>query len=259
MPEKDRISISDSLWRRVEGVLEAIRARSGAGPRKGRPPKPDRPMVEAMFYIPRAGFPWRDLPGEFGPSNSVDTRWRRWNRNGIWASMLKLHAEEQEGSLVHLDATHVKVHQDVSQVGGEPAEAGIGRTKGGLKTKVTALVDGHGRPLQILLDGGNSAAVKAAEAIEIPSGKRVVAGTGSASNKLREEIWNAGACPCIQPLSTRKRTVRWHRAYYKQRHRLENFFQGIKRYRRGGTRYDKLALIFLAFVQLAGVLDWLRN
>ena len=216
-------------------------------------------MVEAMIYILRAGCPWRDLPREFGPWNSVYTRWRRWNRNGIWASMLELLAEEQEGSLVHLDATHVKVHQDASQVGGEPAEAAIGRTKGGLNTKVTALVDGCGRPLQILVDAGNRADVKAAEAIEIPSGKRVVADKGYDSNKLREEIWNAGACPCIPPLSTRKQPVRWHRGYYKQRHRVENFFQRIKRYRRVGTRYDKLALNFLAFVQLAGVLDWLRN
>lgn len=38
---------------------------------------------------------------------------------------------------------------------------------------------------------------------------------------------------------------------------VENFFQRIKRWRRTGTRYDKLALHFLAFVQLAAVIDWI--
>lgn len=216
-------------------------------------------MVEGMIFVLRVGCPWRDLPDEFGPWNSVYTRWWRWNRNGVWALMLGLLTQEQEGSLVHLDATHVKVHQDASRVGGEQSESAIGRTKGGLNTKVTALVDSRGRPLQILVDAGNRADVKAAEGIQIPSQKRVVADKGYDSNKLREAIWDAGACPCIPPLSTRKQPIRWHRGYYRKRHRVENFFQRIKRYRRVATRYDKRALNFLAFVQLAGVLDWLRD
>lgn len=212
-----------------------------------------------MIYVLRVGCPWRDLPAEFGPWNSVYTRWWRWNRSGVWAALLKLLSVEEKGRLVHLDATHVKVHQDASQVGEEPTDAAIGRTKGGLNTKLTALVDAQGHALQIRLDPGNRADVKAAEEMEIPTGKRVVADKGYDSNALRAMIWKAGAIPCIPPLSTRKHPARWHRGYYRHRHRVENFFQRIKRYRRIGTRYDKLALSFLAFVQLAAVLDWLRN
>jgi transposase len=40
---------------------------------------------------------------------------------------------------------------------------------------------------------------------------------------------------------------------------VENFFQRIKRLRRVGTRYEKLSLHFLAFVQLAAILDWLKS
>jgi len=56
-----------------------------------------------------------------------------------------------------------------------------------------------------------------------------------------------------------KAPVRWHRGYYRLRHRVENFFQRIKRFRRVGTRYEKLALHFLGFVQLAAILDWLSS
>jgi hypothetical protein len=77
--------------------------------------------------------------------------------------MLELLTREQEGSLVLSDATHVKVHQDASRVCGELSDSAMGRTRGGLNTKVTALVDSRGRPLQILVDAGNRADVKAAE------------------------------------------------------------------------------------------------
>jgi transposase len=40
-------------------------------------------------------------------------------------------------------------------------------------------------------------------------------------------------------------------AVYRRRHRVENFFERIKRYRRVATRYDKLAETFLGFVCLA--------
>jgi transposase len=50
----------------------------------------------------------------------------------------------------------------------------------------------------------------------------------------------------------------WHRGFYKFHHRVENFFQRIKRLRRVGTRDEKLSLHFLAFVQLAAILDWLK-
>ncbi|MCW5557091.1 MAG: hypothetical protein KIT22_04540 [Verrucomicrobiae bacterium] len=49
--------------------------------------------------------------------------------------------EEAIGTLSFLDATHVKAHQDSTQsVAGKERE-GIGKTKGGLNTKLTALVD----------------------------------------------------------------------------------------------------------------------
>ena len=45
----------------------------------------------------------------------------------------------------------------------------------------------------------------------------------------------------------------FHRGYYRGRHKVENFFCRIKRYRRLSTRYEKLAFTFLAFVQLARI------
>jgi transposase len=174
--------------------------------------------------------------------------------------MLELLTREQEGSLVHLDATHVNMPSGCKWGGWGAFRLRNGSHQGRSKHQGYCLRgQSEGVPFEILVDAGNRADVKAAEGIQIPSEKRVVADKGFDSNKLREAMWDAWSGPWIPPLSTRKQPVRWHRGYYRKRHRVEKFFQRIKRYRRVATRYDKLALSFLAFVQLAGVLDWLRN
>ena len=212
-------------------------------------------MLEGIFYVLRGACPWRDLPPHFGPWSSVYTRWRRWNRSGLWARLLEIVAVEPQGALVHLDATHVKAHQDgTNPRGGQTCQA-IGRTRGGLNTKVTTPVDSKGRALQLMVDCGNLADIRCADSTVIPTGRRLVADKGYDSTALRDRIWDAGSCPCIPNQSNRKNPARWHRGFYRLRHRVENFFQRIKRFRRIGTRYEKLSLHFLAFVQLAAILD----
>ena len=63
---------------------------------------------------------------------------------------------------------------------------------------------------------------------------------------------------CIPPRCNLRPPASWHRGYYRHRHKVENLFQRLKRYRRVGTRYDKCDVYFLGFVQLAAILDWLK-
>jgi transposase len=98
-------------------------------------------MVTAMWYVLRTGVPWRDLPERFGRWSSVYTRFRRWCQSGLWVRLfrrLRFHAWSKIRSL---DCSHVKVHADgANPVGGQASQA-MGRTKGGLNTKVVAIVD----------------------------------------------------------------------------------------------------------------------
>ena len=216
-------------------------------------------MLEAMIYRIRVGCPWRDLPDHFGRWKSVYTRWRRWNLSGLWARILDILANDAHGTLRPLDATHIKVHQDAANPAGGQGEHSIGRTKGGLNTKLTAVVDLHGRALQLALTPGNRADVRAAEQIWAPAGKRVVADKGYDSDLFRDAMASEGASTSIPPRSSRKSCPPFHRGYYRLRHHVENFFQRVKRWRAVGTRYDKLDLHFLASVQLVAILDWLTR
>lgn len=218
-------------------------------------------MIEAMVYVLRTGIPWRDLPSLFGPWSSVYTRWRRWCQCGLWAKMLAVIARCAAGTLRFLDASHIKVHQDASNPAGGQQNQAIGRTKGGLNTKLTAWVDGHGRAVAVHLAPGQRADVRAVQEAAWPPGlrgKRVVADKGYDSDGLRNLIARRGGRACIPPRARRHCPATWHRGYYRRRHQVENFFQRAKRYRRVGTRYDKRDLFFLSFVHLVAILDWLK-
>jgi transposase len=214
-------------------------------------------MVEAMIHVLRTGCPWRDLPAHFGPWSSVYTRWRRWCQALLWPQILDMLAEQAHGTLECLDATHIKVHQDAANPQGGQQNQAIGRTKGGLNTKLTARVDAKGRALQLSLAPGQRADVVAAEDQVFAKGKCVVADKGYDSDKFREHIGTLGGSACIPARAGRRSPSAHHAGYYRRRHRVENFFQRIKRFRRIGTRYDKTDFHFLNFVFLAAILDWL--
>jgi len=218
-------------------------------------------MFEAMVYILRTAVPWRDLPAVYGPWNSVYTRWRRWCQRGLWAKVLAVLARQAKGKLRFLDASHVKVQQDASNPAGGQQNQASGRTKGGLNTKISAWVDGLGRAVSLSLAAGQRADVSVAQSAARPQlrGTITVADKGYDSDGFRANLQRWGSQACIPPRCNRLKPAGWHRGHYRKRHKVENLFQRLKRYRRIGTRYEKNDLCFLGFVQLAAILDWLKN
>ena len=64
-----------------------------------------------------------------------------------------------------------------------------------------------------------------------------------------------GYIPVVPPKSNRKNPWDYDKQLYKQRNQVERLFRRIKRFRRIFTRYDKLDVIFLAFVCFALIID----
>jgi transposase len=217
-------------------------------------------MVSAIFYILRTGIPWRDLPAHFGPWTSVYTRFRRWCAAGLFARMLAFVSSAAEGELRHIDCSHIKLHQDGTNPRGGQATQAIGRTKGGINTKLAAIVDGQGRAVALGLAAGQRHDLYAVEPL-LPCLRRyrAVADKGFDADTFRARLCRQRTRVCIPPKRTRLWPVAFHRGYYRRRHRVENFFCRIKRYRRISTRYEKLATTFLSFIQFAAVLDWFTH
>ena len=136
----------------------------------------------------------------------------------------------------------------------------IGMTRGGRNTKIHAIVDGLGNPLYVQLTGGQISDITVAyellEHVDV-SGSVVMADKAYGAADFRIKIEKSGATYCIPPKSNTAEPweVDWWQ--YKERSRVECFFQKIKNYRRIATRYDKLAVRFLGFVHLVCILVWL--
>ena len=132
----------------------------------------------------------------------------------------------------------------------------VGRSRGGLNTKLHAIVDGLGNPVEFLLSPGNdhdsTHAIELLEKVDL-TGSDVLADRAYGAKKIRTFITEHGATYTIPPKSNASDPwpVDWW--HYKERHLVECFFQKIKWFRRIATRYDKLDKSFLAFVYLASI------
>lgn len=74
--------LTDDEWDYIKSLVPA--PKSGRG-KRGRPPKLDRRrLVDAIFYVDRAGCAWRLLPVDFGPWQTVYGYFRRWSQDWTW-------------------------------------------------------------------------------------------------------------------------------------------------------------------------------
>ena len=137
----------------------------------------------------------------------------------------------------------------------------MGRSRGGLTTKIHARVDAKGRPICLLISPGQVHDVSCAEALldGIAHCAIVIADKGYDADRVRVCIRAQGAIPNIPNRSNRKKKFRWKKALYRERNLVERFFNKLKQFRRIATRYDKLGATFFAFIKLASVRIWLRS
>jgi len=87
----------------------------------------------------------------------------------------------------------------------------------------------------------------------------VGAGRAYDADWIRSRIEAQGAAPNIPDRSNRKDHHSFSRTLYKERNRIEQFFNKIKNFRSIATRYEKPGANFLAMTKLAAIRIWLRS
>jgi transposase len=85
----------------------------------------------------------------------------------------------------------------------------------------------------------------------------VVADKATDSGRIHREHQETGAQAVIPPRDNRTQARAYDRHLYKDRNRVERFFNRIKQFRRIATRYDKPDLSYLAFLSLVCTFVWL--
>ena len=63
----------------------------------------------------------------------------------------------------------------------------------------------------------------------------------------------------VPPLRHRSKPWQYDRERYKERNIVERLFGRLKRFRHLATRYDKLDALFLGFIHLALIFDYLSK
>jgi transposase len=134
----------------------------------------------------------------------------------------------------------------------------IGRTKGGLNSKLHAVVDGQGRPVRLHLTAGQVSDYEGARTFlpDLPAAKFLLADKGYDANWFRDGLIGKGIWPCIPPKKNRKYRVSFDKTIYKQRHKIENMFRRLKVWRRIATRFDRCAHTFFSAICIAATVIW---
>ncbi|MFE4869862.1 IS5 family transposase [Streptomyces sp. NPDC056682] len=256
-----RHELSDAEWEFVRPLLPVSL--------RGRKRLDDRRVLNGIVWKFRTGVAWRDVPERYGSWATLHTRFRRWARDGTFERMLRSAQAKADAAgdidwLVSVDSTVVRAHQHAAgaRKGGHHSPA-LGRSRGGLTSKIHLACDGSGRPLAFTLTGGNTndctqftAVMEAIRVPRIGPGRprvrpaHVLGDKGYSSKAIRTWLRRHGISHTIPERADQVRNrarrgsrggrpPRFDKDLYKQRNVVERCFNRLKQWRGIATRYDK--------------------
>ncbi|MFI2143047.1 IS5 family transposase [Streptomyces althioticus] len=273
-----RHELSDAEWAFVQPLLPRSE--------RGRRRLDDRTVLNGIVWKFRTGTAWRDVPERYGSWATLHTRFRRWAKDGTFERMLRAAQARADAAgdiewLVSVDSTIVRAHQHAAGARkGGLCSPGLGRSRGGLTSKIHLACDGAGRPLAFAVTGGNTndctQFTAVMEAIRVPRpgpGRprvrpdHVIGDKGYSSKAIRTWLRRRNIRHTIPERSdqVRNRLRRgsqggrppaFDKQVYKRRNVVERCFNRLKQWRGIATRYDKTAESYQAAVTLASLLMW---
>ena len=136
----------------------------------------------------------------------------------------------------------------------------MGRSRGGLTTKIHALVDANGLPVALKLSEGQAHDGRSAADMlaGLSAGQILLGDRAYDSNALRRTLSEQGAWANIKPLSRQSDKPAFSPFLYRYRNLVERFFNKLKHFRAVATRYEKHAANYLGLVKLAAARIWMR-
>jgi transposase len=136
----------------------------------------------------------------------------------------------------------------------------MGRSRGGLTTKIHALVDANGLPLGLKLSAGQAHDGRSAADMldRLGPGQILLADRAYDSDALRKTLADRGAFANVKPMPRRINIPAFSSFLYRFRNLVERFFNKLKHFRAVATRFEKHDDNYLALVKLAAARIWMR-
>jgi transposase len=171
---------------------------------RGVPWVNDRRVLNGIFWVLRSGAPWGDLPAAFGPYTTCYNRFVRWRRAGVWGRMIDALAAAHDAAVQMIDTSIVRVRQHGACITRNQRQS-MGRSRGGLTSKIHAVVDSNGLPVRLALSSGEAHDVRLAGKLlsRLKSGSMLLADRGYDADWIRELAMKKGAWANIPPKNNR--------------------------------------------------------
>lgn len=212
------------------------------------------------------GCKWRGLPKRFGDWHTVYTRMSRWAKPGVLDKAFKQLQRAQVVQIkieaVSLDSTSVQVHPDGTG-GRKHGPPTVGKSGGGWNTKIPLVAAGARTAMTFSPFPGQTH--------DAPEGRESLKRLGPPSrplhlimdrayggNETRQLAIDLGFVPVVAPMRTRIEPREYDRAMYRRRNEVERLFRRLTGYRRIFSRFEKLDVMFIAFISCALIADGLR-
>jgi len=217
-------------------------------------------VLNALLYVAENGCKWRALPSGYGDWHTVYTRVSRWFKDGVWAMVFAelraRHGVEIRVEAFALDSTTVKVHPDGAGALRRHGPQSLGRSRGGLTTKIHVLGANDREAVDFSLSAGNAhddpqgrALLSRRDRLETP--KPLLMDKAYEGDEMRRVARKLGYKPTVPPRANRKKPWRFSKKLYRRRNEIERLFRNLKSFRRIFTRYDKLDVIYRGFIFFA--------
>lgn len=275
-----RYELSDEQWARIAPLFPQ-RAKAG------RPPNDHRPIVNGILWILHTGAPWRDLPERYGPWQTVFYRFSGWRRDGTWVRIVTSLLDEldDKGQIDHdlwcIDGTiaraarcaggarrrnrrRPRMDEGLATEVEEPQDHALGYSRGGFSTKIHLVCDSQGTRLGVHVTAGQRHESKAFEPtmqrLYLPQRRgrrrwprRLAGDKGYSYPRIWRWLRRRRIGRVIPTRKNQPRDPNFDKEQYRKRNIIERLVGWSKECRRLLSRFEKLAINYLAFWIIASL------
>jgi transposase len=282
-----RHELTDAQSARLEPLLPEPRHHGKAG----RPWLAHRIVINGILWILRPGAPWRDLPERYGKWNTVYARFKRWRRDGTWTRLYStlLDERDKQGKIDHdlwcIDGTGTRaarcaggarrrnrrrprMDEGLETEVEEPQDHALGYSRGGFSTKIHLLCDSQGTVVGIHVTPGQRHESKAFEPtmqrVYLPRRRgrprwprRLAGDKGYSYPRIWRWLRRRRIGRVIPTRKDQPRDPNFDKEEYRKRNTIERVVGWSKECRRLLSRFEKLAVNYLAFWIIASLVSLL--
>ena len=141
-----RYELTDFEWHTIKPFLP--------NKPRGVPRVNDRRVLNGIFWVLRSGAPWRDLQ-QLWPLHHLLQSLRSLRRAGVWTRIMNALAATHDAAVEMIDTSIIRVHQHAACIARNKRQS-MGRSRGGLTSKIHAVVDTNGLPIRLALTMGEA-------------------------------------------------------------------------------------------------------